>query len=312
MSCVVITGAAGFVGLHLSSYLAQEGLEVHGLDRRRKPDGWIWPWHTADLLDLDSLQAVLRSLEPDYVFHLAALIRNALLDELLMVNVVGTENLLMAVLESQPQARVLVTGSAAEYGLVQAEDSPISEACSLRPLSPYGLSKAAQSLLAAQYWHRNGMAILRTRAFNIVGPGEPATQVASAIARQIAEIEAGHVSPEIQVGNLDTIRDFTDVRDVVRAYWSVICLGQPGEVYNVCSGCGTRIRDLLDYMLALTQQSVQVRQMTHRLTPWDVPVQIGSPDRLKRLAKFEPTFSLQESLSALLDGWRKQMAAPLL
>ena len=308
MSRVLITGAAGFVGQHLSHYLAQERLEVHGLGRRLRPKGWRYSWDVADLSDLATLKAVVRKVRPDYVFHLAGLLRAASLAEMLAVNVVGSENLLTAIREVQPQARVLVAGSAAEYGLVQAEDLPITESCALRPLSPYGLSKVAQSLFAVQHWRRYGMSIVRTRTFNLTGPGEPATQVMGTFARQIAQIEAGNRSPELQVGNLATVRDFLDVRDAVRAYWEVARDGKAGEVYNVCSGQGVQIRELLHTLLALTEQKIEIKQMATRFTPWDVPIHVGSSARLDSLAGFEPTFSLEESLHALIKECLRSQA----
>ena len=308
MSRALITGAAGFVGQHLSRYLVRQGLEVHRLSRRPRPPR-LRNWHVADLSDLATLKALLREVRPDYVFHLAALLRGASLAEMLAVNVIGSENLLTAIREVQPQARVLVAGSAAEYGLVQAEDLPITENCPLRPLSPYGLSKVGQSLLAAQHWRRYGMSIVRTRTFNLTGPGEPARQVMGAFARQIAEIEAGLRSPELQVGNLTPVRDFLDVRDAVRAYWWVVRNGQAGEVYNVCSGQGVQIKELLHTLLALVETKVEIKQMTIRFTPWDVPIHVGSPARLDSLAGFEPTFSLQESIYALLEECREKIGA---
>jgi GDP-4-dehydro-6-deoxy-D-mannose reductase len=258
----------------------------------------------ADLLDRPAIKSVLQQVEPNYIFHLAALIRNATLAELLEVNVTGTENLLAAIREVQPEAQVLVAGSAAEYGLVREEDLPISESCPLRPLSPYGLSKVAQSLLAGQFWLRHRVAVRRVRTFNLTGPGEPQTQVASAMARQIVEIEAGLRAPQMEVGNLDTVRDFIDIRDAVRAYWRVICQGQPGDVYNVCAGEGVQIRALLHALLGQTSSQIAIIQAKTRFSPWDVPLQVGSSDKLSNLGKFERSFVLQESLSALMDEWR--------
>lgn len=304
MTRVLVTGANGFVGGHLSAYVDNLGLEVHGLGRRPAPGGWKGLWHEVSLLDHAALASVVAAIKPDYVFHFAALLKSSTLQDLLHVNVAGTDNLLAAIYNNFRSARILVAGSAAEYGLVPANELPISETCPLRPLGPYGLSKAAQGLLAWQYYQRYGLEVVRTRTFNLTGPGEPETQVVSSVARQIARIEARGGSRELLVGNLDAVRDFIDVRDAARAYWLVALKGKPGEVYNVCSGHGVRIGMILNRLLGMTSSQVSVRQVAERFTPGDVPVQVGNVARLQVLSDFRCTFSLDDSLSQLLDEAR--------
>ncbi|MBI5292244.1 MAG: GDP-mannose 4,6-dehydratase [Chloroflexi bacterium] len=308
MTVALVTGAAGFVGRHLSAHLVRAGVEVHGLDVSLPPAGWPWPWHTVDVLNASALGASLDRIKPDYVLHVAALLRSPALADLMNVNVIGTDNLLAAVAECCPQARVLVTGSSAEYGLVTDGELPISESCALRPLSPYGVSKAAQSLLAAQYAVRRGLAVVRTRAFNLTGPGEPPEQVISAMARQFAEFERRQGEHRLRVGNLNTMRDFCDARDAVRGYWLVAQKGEPGEVYNVCSGRETAVRAVLDRLAALTGISPLVHSEPGRMTPWDVPRQVGDGRKLEQLAGFEPEIPWDQTLLDLLNDWRRKLS----
>ena len=304
----LITGAAGFVGRHLANHLRDQGLAVHGLDRPGVPvpaDLHI-DWHPCDVTNAAQVAAVVGQVQPDYVFHLAALIKSESLADLLAVNVLGTQNVLDALVAARPEARVLVTGSSAEYGLVRPDELPIREENPLRPLSPYGVSKVAQSLLAAQYVHRHNLAVIRTRTFNLTGPGEPDALVCSAFARQIAEIERGLRPPVLKVGNLESARDFVDVRDAVRAYWLVAQRGEPGEVYNVCSGVATPVRSVLDALLSLTSAKVEVQEETRRRTAWDVPMQAGEGARLEAATGWKPNISLHQSLGDLLDEWRQR------
>lgn len=304
----LITGAAGFVGRHLANHLRDQGLAVHGLDRPGVPvpaDLYI-NWHPCDVTDTAQVATVIGRVQPDYVFHLAALIKSESLASLLAVNVLGTQNVLDALVAAQPEARVLVTGSSAEYGLVQPDELPIREENPLRPLGPYGVSKVAQSLLAAQYFYRHNLAVMRTRTFNLTGPGEPDTLVGSAFARQIAEIERGLRPPVLKVGNLESARDFVDVRDAVRAYWRLAQYGEAGEVYNVCSGVSIVIEDILEFLLSCSLVPADVHTDTVRFSKDDVLLSRGDPAKCK-LAGWTPTTSLDQSLSDLLVYWRQQV-----
>ena len=304
---VLITGAAGFVGRHLARHLHEQGLIVHGLDRPviPPPSGLYTAWHPCDITHAAQVAAVVGQLRPDYVFHLAALIKSESLTDLFTVNVLGTQNVLDALVAARPEARVLVAGSSAEYGLVRPDELPVREDHPLRPLSPYGVSKVAQSLLAVQYVYRHNLAVVRTRTFNLTGPGEPDTLVCSAFARQIAEIERGLLPLVLKVGNLDSVRDFLDVRDAVRAYWLVAQHGEPGEVYNVCSGVATPARGVLDVLLNLTSVKVEIQEEAKRHTAWDVPVQIGCFAQLNAKTSWRPEIALKESLEDNLSSWRK-------
>ncbi len=185
---------------------------------------------------------------------------------------------------------------------------PIREEAPLRPASPYAVSKVAQGALALLYGPAGGMRVVLTRTFHHTGPGRGEAFAESSFARQLAEIEAGLRPPVLKVGNLEAVRDFADVRDVVRAYWMLLEKGEGGTVYNVCTGRGRRIRDLLDMLLAASSARVEVRVDPDRLRPSDVPTQVGDPSRLRAATGWEPRIPLERTLSDLLDDWRGRTA----
>jgi GDP-4-dehydro-6-deoxy-D-mannose reductase len=302
----LVTGAAGFIGRHLTAHLSDQGYEVHGLDRTR-PEDWSGPWHVADVMDSVLVRAIVAATQPDVVFHLAALTRGSL-SELLAANVGGTDSLLAALVAERPDARVLVTGSAAEYGLARTDELPLSEEQPLRPLSPYGVSKVAQSVLATQVALRQELEVVCTRSFNVTGPGEPETLVCAAFARQIAEIEAGLRPSVVHVGNLSASRDFLDVRDAVRAYVLALERGKSGEVYNVSSGTAVPVSRILELLLELGGVAVSVESESARRVPWDVPVHCGSSVKLQLKTGWTPELELKQSLDDLLGYWRARVA----
>jgi GDP-4-dehydro-6-deoxy-D-mannose reductase len=302
----LVTGASGFVGRHLAAHLTERGHEVHGFGRRQ-PSGWDGPWHAGDLGDPRRLRAVVAQAEPDFVFHLAGLMRGEL-EELLAVNVVGTEQLLAAVRAERPEARVLVAGSAAEYGLAHEDELPITEHQPLRPVSPYGVAKVAQSLLAAQAALRQGLVVVRTRSFNLTGPGEPETLVCAAFARQLVEVERRTRAPILRVGNLESLRDFVDVRDAVRAYALVAESGTSGAVYNVASGRAVAIEDVLERLRALSGVDARIEEEPARRVVLDVPAQRGDATRLRVELGWTAEVDLETSLADLLEDWRLRVA----
>jgi GDP-4-dehydro-6-deoxy-D-mannose reductase len=307
----LITGAAGFVGSHLSKYLIQQGVEIFGLDKPGNtiPNNWPGSWFSENILNSKKIHSILKQIKPDFIFHLAALIKSTSLSELLETNVIGTQSILDAIMEESPDSKILVTGSSSEYGLGNLQQNPISEDTPLNPYSQYGLSKTAQSLLSAQYFYNNHLAIYRTRTFNLTGPGEPDSLVCSAFARQIIEIEQGKRSPILEVGNLKSIRDFLDVRDAVRAYWDVTTKGEPGCVYNVCSGIPVSINNMLAALLQMTNKKIDLRVVNSRKTSRDVPKQIGSYDLIKATTGWHPEIPLEISLRDNLNFWRNIVGA---
>jgi GDP-4-dehydro-6-deoxy-D-mannose reductase len=208
--------------------------------------------------------------------------------------------------------RVLVVGSAEEYGAVQAERLPVVERTRLQPASPYAVSKVSQAYLARQYFLSHGVPVICTRTFHHTGPGRGEVFAESSFARQIAEIEAGQRPAVISVGNLDAVRDFTDVRDVVRAYWLLLDKGRAGETYNVCSGRGVAIGDVLQVLLDVSGAAVEVRRDPERMRPSDIPAIIGNPKKLRDATGWAADIPLRRTLGDLLAHWRRatQAAAP--
>jgi GDP-4-dehydro-6-deoxy-D-mannose reductase len=281
----LVTGAGGFVGSHLVRELSNHGFEVVGA---RRSDG--------DVGDPTAMRRLVTEVRPTHVFHLAGL-RDAPLDELLRVNVYGTANLLEAVADEAPDARTVVVGSAAEYG--ETTHDPVDEDHPLRPVTDYGVAKAAQGLAAAAVGARRGIHVTRVRLFNLVGPGEPASFVTSAIAGRIAAIQAGAADPPLRTGDLTTRRDFVDVRDAARALRLAAVHGASGAVYNVCSGRATRIAELVDELLGLAGLAVPVDSVPEPAAV-NVRGQAGSNDRLRAATGWEPQHSMRDSLADVL------------
>jgi GDP-4-dehydro-6-deoxy-D-mannose reductase len=312
---VLITGVTGFVGGHLVDLLRSERPDaaLFGLARPRG-DLMLPPGVRlveADLSDGESVAAALEAARPELVFHLAgqSSVHQSWLDPAgtLAANLHGGLNLLEALRRLGLRPRVLVVGSADEYGPADPARQPLDEDAPLMPGSPYAVSKLAQGFLAREYARHFGIAAVRTRTFPHTGPGRGEQFAESSFARQIAEIETGLQAPRVYVGNLDAVRDFSDVRDVVRAYMALLERGEPGEVYNVCSGRGVAIRTLLDGLLALSSARVEVRVDPARLRPADIPALVGDPGRLYRATGFEPRIPLERTLADLLEHWRGRL-----
>ncbi|MCK4231535.1 GDP-mannose 4,6-dehydratase, partial [candidate division WOR-3 bacterium] len=200
-----------------------------------------------------------------------------------------------------------IAGSSEEYGLVHPDEVPIAETNPLRPLSPYGVSKVAQDLLAFQYFKSYGLKVIRTRAFNHTGPRRGEVFATSNFARQIVMIEKGKAEPLIRVGNLDAVRDFSDVRDIARAYTLALEKGEPGEVYNICSGKGLKIRQLLDMLLAQSKVDIEIKEDPARMRPSDVGFLIGDATRFRAKTGWKPEIPFEQTLADLLDFWRERV-----
>ena len=313
---VLVTGASGFVGLHLSEYLLENhgGIELYGLRRWRSdtPASAVAVPAVCtvegDLLDAPSLLRALQTSRPDVIFHLAASSSVASSwdtpSEMLQVNVLGTLHLLEAVRQLDLDAPVVLACSAEAYGLVGEDELPIREEQPFRPVSPYAVSKAAVDLLGFQYFQAFRLRTLRMRFFNHCGPRQSHRFVISSLARQIAEIEAGLRPPRLQVGNLDVRRDFVDVRDAVRAYWLAAALGEAGQAYNVAAGEPHSIREILDRLLALSDAVVEVTFDPARLRPADIPVLTGDASRFRTATGWRPEIPFAQTLADTLAYWR--------
>ena len=316
----LITGVTGFVGSHLADYLLAEQpeVEIFGIRRWRSRmeniehlDGRL-QLRECDLRDPAAIQGVLAEVRPDYIFHLAA---QSFVpaswrapSETLMTNILGQTNIFEAVRVLELDPVIQIAGSSEEYGLVLPDEVPIKETNPLRPLSPYAVSKVAQDLLAYQYFRSYGLKTVRTRGFNHTGPRRGEVFVTSNFAKQIASIEAGLREPVIRVGNLDAQRDFTDVRDIVRAYWLAVSEATPGEVYNLASGRAVTIRELLDRLLVLSDTEVEVQVDPDRLRPSDVEILLGDYSKFRSDTGWEPSIPLEQTLKDTLDYWRQKLS----
>ena len=303
---VLVTGAAGFAGSHLLEHLATRG-DVTGWSRSAPPANLaaLARWQQVDLLVRDSVRAALRELRPAAVYHCAGLPHVAhswkASAKALEGNVIGTHVLLDELRRLERPVRCLVTGSATVYA---ASSRPVDEDAPLAPSSPYALSKLAQEALALRAISEDGVDVVVARAFNHTGPRQDPAFAAPSFARQIALIERGDVPPVLAVGNLEPLRDFTDVRDVVRAYRLLMERGAPGRVYNVCSGVGRSIQSVLDALVARSKKPVRIELDRDKLRPSDTPALVGDPSRLMSEAGWKPEVGFEQMLDDLLTYWR--------
>ncbi len=323
MSRALITGINGFVGSHLAEYLLSSHKElevfgtVHGRTANNDNIKAILPkikTIECDIVDSHSISTTIREVEPDIVFHLAA---QAFVPaswrspaETLSTNIIGSMNLFEAIRKSSKDTRVQIAGSSEEYGLVLPEETPIKETNQLRPLSPYGVSKAAMDLLGYQYHKSYGLKIVRTRAFNHEGPRRGENYVTSNWAKQLAEIEAGIKEPVIEVGNLESFRDFTDVRDMVKAYYLAATKCKAGEVYNICSGKAYKMKDMLDMIISLSKSKKQIKVRTDpsRLRPSDVELLLGDYSKFAKETGWKPEIPFEKTLKDSVDYWREKIS----
>jgi GDP-4-dehydro-6-deoxy-D-mannose reductase len=313
----LITGAGGFVGGHLCDYLlAHTDWELMGtvyprLVEAQPVEPRLRLTH-ADLRDADGVRTLVADVQPDYVFHLAAqsFVPSALADpwDALENNIRAQLNLLEAVRRSGREVWVLVVGSEEEYGAPDPRELPLTEESPLRPNNPYAVSKVAQDFMGLQYHVAYRLPVVRVRPFNHTGPGQSPRFVVPAFASQIARIEAGLQEPVMKVGNLEAGRDFSDVRDVVRAYHLAVTRGQPGEVYNLASGEAQSVKGLLDTLLSFTEEEIQVETEPALYRPVDVPVVYGSAEKFRRKTGWEPEIPFEQTLRDTLDYWREQVA----
>lgn len=265
-----------------------------------------------DLADPYAIANVVRAVEPDRVFHLAAQsfvpVSFAEPGATLATNVIGELHLLEALRAFAPRARLLIAGSSEEYGAVRPEELPVRETNELRPLSPYAVSKVAQDRLGWQYHRSYGMYVVVTRAFNHTGPRRGEVFAESSFARQIAEIEGERRPGVIRVGDLSSERDWHDVRDTAKAYWLALEKGEPGEVYNVGSGVQRSVRHVLDALLALAPGlRVRVEEDPARLRPSDVPILCADATKLRERTGWTPAIPLERTLADLLEWWRARL-----
>ena len=319
----LVTGITGFVGGHLAEHLLASGDLVVGLSNAGR-----WPESLAHLApqvriercDLaavaqDEMTDLIARKRPEAVYHLAAQAnpQASVADPkgTWALNLGGTLTLLEAVKASGLRPRVVLVGSGVCYGNPAPEHMPVSESCPLRPNNPYSASKGAADLLGIQHYLAHGTDAVMARPFNHAGPRQSSTYVLGALARQVAEVEAG-IRPRVEVGNLDVVRDFTDVRDVVRAYRLLATAeGVSGEVYNLGSGRGTRLADALETLRGLAGVPIDVFVDPARVRPVDQPLLVADASKLRLATGWEPRFSIVSTLADMLDDWRRAVRSPV-
>jgi GDP-4-dehydro-6-deoxy-D-mannose reductase len=313
---LLVTGAAGFAGSHLLDLLAQDPVRI--VAWRRPGIGAdvaaLYPhieWREIELLEAATVRAEVAALAPDVVYHLAGAPHVGdswkTATETLAINVLATHHLLEAIRAAGLRSRVMIPSSAYVY---RPADRPLREDDPLQSTSPYALSKIATEMAAGRAARDDGIPVVVSRSFNHIGPRQAPTFFASAVARQVALIECGRLDPVIKVGNLTTERDFTDVRDTVRAYQALAERGAPGAIYNVCSGRPLVVRELLDRLVALSSVPVSVEIDPSRFRPHDAPLIVGDPGRLQRELGWAPRVPLEQTLRDLLAYWRQDSAKP--
>lgn len=311
----LITGVTAFVGSHLADYLIdKQGLEVHGVRRPRSRTEFIRydvHYHEGDVTDYSAMASIVKEVKPDFIFHLAAQSFVPLSwtapNSTLITNVIGTLHVLEAVRREYPQAVVQIAGSSEEYGLVNPDECPIDESQPLRPLSPYGVSKVGADLLGQQYTQSYNLKVIITRAFNHTGPRRGEEFICSKIAKKLAEIKLGKAEPVLALGNLAAVRDFTDVRDMVRAYWWAVDKCSPGIPYNIGTGEGHAIAEVANILCSILGKGVRTEQDPRLMRPSDVPRLICDSTKFRVLTGWKPLIPFEQTLRDLFQFWMERL-----
>jgi GDP-4-dehydro-6-deoxy-D-mannose reductase len=296
----LVTGAGGFVGVHLVRHLVEQGDEV--VEMERTVDG-------VDIADAEPVTEAIMAAKPQAVYHLAGASDVggswSAPTETFLANALGTLNVLEAA-RAAGADRVLAVTSADVYGRVSEDELPLTEDQPLRPVSPYAASKVAADALAQQAWLGHRLPVIRVRAFNHLGPGQSDRFVAPSLAARIARNERDG-GDEVPIGNLTPLRDVTDVRDVVRAYRLLMVDGEPGAVYNVCRGAAVSVQDIAEALLAMARRPMHLVSDPALQRPVDIPVLVGDNGALRRMTGWEPTIPLDQTLADVLADWRSRL-----
>ncbi len=321
----LITGITGFAGSHLADHILKHYPEwkIYGFKRWRSRDENIIhlmdkvELHDVDVKDFTAVNRFIEEIKPDRIFHLAA---QSFVPtswkapmETLNTNIAGQVNIFEAIRQHNLQdgTVVQIACSSEEYGMVHPDEVPIKETNPLRPLSPYAVSKVTQDYLGYQYHQSYGIKAIRTRTFNHTGPRRGEVFVTSNFCKQVALIEAKIQPPVIKVGNLEAKRDFTDVRDVVRAYWLAAEKCEPGEVYNIASNKAYRIQDVVDMLIKMASIKIDIEQDPERMRPSDVMILLGDYSKFNQRTGWKPEIPFEKTLEDTLNYWRKKIAANL-
>lgn len=309
MPKALITGINGFAGTHLNNLLLNDNYDVYGIVKPDKNLSDDERFFQVDIQDFEGVKNVIEKIRPDEIYHLAALASPSQSfkepSKTITTNILGQLNVLESVKQiGLYNTKVLVVSSAEVYGDADEKDLPMSEDTPLKPLSPYAVSKIAQDFLGYQYYRSHEIKTVIVRPFNTIGPNQLPIYVVPSFAKQIAEIEKGDKEPVLKVGNLESRRDFTDVRDMVRAYRLLMEKGKCGEVYNIGSGRSHKIQEVLDILLSLSSANIIVEKDPLLFRPGDIPELRCNYDKLHRETGWKPEISLEESLKDTLDYWR--------
>lgn len=306
----LVIGGGGFVGPYLVRHLTDDcGYEVTVTKTEKEQlvmDNAVVK--NLDILDIGQIVGLLKAEQPDYIFHLAAQSsvayswKNPTLT--IDVNIKGCVNLLDAVRQLDKKPRVLLIGSGEEYGHIKEGECPIVEDNTVRPGNIYAATKACQNMLGKIYSDAYGLDIMMVRAFNHIGPNQTPMFVVADFCKQVADIEKGRQKPVIYVGNLSAKRDFTDVRDVVKAYALLVEHGRRGETYNVGTGHAIAISQILDEIVAMSDTAIEVKVDENKLRPVDVPIIEPDIDKIKSEVGWQPVISLEQTLRETLEHWR--------
>jgi GDP-4-dehydro-6-deoxy-D-mannose reductase len=308
----LVTGFSGFVSSHLMSYLSKMGetAEIIGLSRSEAKS-----FHSGnlkvrtyriDLKDAERTNEIIGFVKPDYIIHLAADSSVAHSWQQPVESFQNNTNIFLNLIESvrlaKIRCRILSIGSSEEYGIVDPETVPLKESHILNPISPYAVARVSQELLSKIYVQGYGMDIVMTRSFNHFGPGQKESFVVSSFAKQLVQIKRGE-SMELEVGNIDIVRDFLDVRDVVRAYMNLLVYGVSGEIYNICSGTGYTLKSILEMMIEIAEIDLKYHVNPKLIRPSDNPIIIGCNNKISSLCNWNPEIPIEKSLLDIVNYW---------
>ena len=306
----LITGSEGFIGSHLADFLLEKG-EVYGtfhstpknIEHLKNKIKLL----KCDITNKSEIENIINNIKPDYIFHMAA--QSFVIpswkepDKTFQTNIIGTYYLLDAVHKAGINPVICIACSSAEYGLTNENEIPINEKKEFRPSSPYAVSKVATDMLAYLYWQSYNMRILRIRFFNITGPRKT-FDACSDFAKGIVEVEKG-LKNSLKVGNLEGIRDITDVRDAVKAIWLLVLKGTYGNAYNICSGIGIKMKDILNKLVSFSSAKIRVETDKEKFRPLDDPIFIGDNSKITNLG-WKPEITIEKTLKDMLEYWRKE------
>lgn len=308
----LVIGAAGFVGKYLINEMVADDIEAYATKLPHEVlEDVPAKVYDLDIMDKDAIVALLFEVRPDYIFHLAAQSSVGVAWKkpglTVDVNIKGSLNVMDAIRELYYKPRILLIGSGEEYGHIQPGETPIAETNLLRPGNIYAATKACQNMIGSIYSKAYDMELMMVRAFNHIGPGQAPMFVVSDFCKQVVEIEKGLREPVMKVGNLAAKRDFTDVRDVVKAYVKLVQIGIPGETYNVGSGNAREIRQILNLIISMSDVTIQVETDPNKLRPVDVPIIEADISKINALTGWKPEISIEQTIRETLDYWRAHL-----